>query len=323
MSSRSKLPPVSSLNEARALLEEAKKTFVPSHTTSDAWIAEYVAFCEGTTSNEKWNDFVALLLYRTTIPAGSPGHLHITSAYTYMKYILKDRRFYKHTFSDATKALETKSSKVGPIRKAPTLGEEHAANVLQYIHSGDPAELKLRSGLWCQVVTGGRRVDVSRLGLNCMNWGEEIIESVHWRWTKSIRKAGDSKLCPSLEEVREMAGPPPFTLEEWTQWCHNSKDGCGFEDYSNASANQKLAELSVGFSERATTTSLRDIFHRVLAKVCDRDSSAMVRFTQHRTGKTLQSVYQEKRKISVPTSTKRSSKKRKAPIAKNRKQRSR
>lgn len=298
----SKLPGTM-LDEARELLKCAKNTYVPSHTQADGWVKEYEKFCSGNTSPEKWDDFVALLLLRTSFQPEEKGHLHITSAYTYMRYVLQDRRFYRHSFAESTKALETKAGKIGPIRKAPSLGVEHAENILKYIHTGDAADLKLRSGLWCQVATGGRRVDVSRLGQNCMNWTDGFIDSIHWRWTKSIKNPGNAKLCPTLDEVRSMAGPPPFTEDEWIAWCSADAEGCGLSSYSNNAANTKLDELSNNFTERATTTSLRDIFHRILAQVHNKDSNAMVRFTQHRTGKTLQSVYQERRKLSVPKAT--------------------
>ena len=136
-----KLPPICNLDQARSLMEKTKKASVPEHGTADAWVEEYATFCGGSTSEEKRNDFTSLLLFRTEIPRGETGHLHSTSVLTYIRYILKDRRFYKHTYSAATKALETKASKEGPIRKAPTLSEELQEQILQYVHNGPESDL--------------------------------------------------------------------------------------------------------------------------------------------------------------------------------------
>ena len=148
-----------------------------------------------------------------------------------MHYVLHDHRYRRFTFHPATRAIEACASKTGPTRKAPTLGEEHVKVILSYVHEGAASELKLRAGIWCQISTGGRVADVGRLTKNAVNWGDRTIESIHWRWTKSIRRCDRNKVqCMSNRGRSDRhGGVPTFYARTMAGMVQSGPGGAGLE----------------------------------------------------------------------------------------------
>lgn len=126
------------------------------------------------------------------------------------------------------------------------------------------------------------------------------IKAIFWRWTKSIRRSQHAKYAPTVAQVRQLVGEPPFSEQQWEAWGAQN-GGYPLFSYSANLGNRKLLELSSGFTPHATTTSLRDLFHQELARLYDNDATAMYRHTPHRSATSLQASYQNRRKITRST----------------------
>lgn len=300
-----RLLPIHQLPFAREYLHTLEVRYVPAHTTADLWVSEYDRFImsegKGKDSAATWEVFVALLVGRTQIPRGESGHLDFSSVSTYLKYITSANRYRWHESSPPTRAVRTAAAAVGPSHLAPRLCGEHAQRILDYIHfapANESLEDKmLKAGVWSQLCTGGRAIDISRLREDSFSWEDRVVKATYWRWTKSIRTTQHAKYAPTVEHIRSLIGEPPFTENQWRSWGLKN-EGHPLGTYTASLANSKLKELSQGFSPHATTTSLRDHFHKELAKIFEEDADKMVRHTPHRSSNSLRSNYLNQRKIT-------------------------
>jgi hypothetical protein len=160
-----------------------------------------------------------------------------------------------------------------------------------------------------QTASGGRVVDVNRVRAGGITWGTKdgkivSIRSLDWKWTKSIKRAKDGKTVFPPPQISDAIGPAPFSVKEWQSWCKREGNLTRpFSEYDTKAINAALRDLSQGFSERLTSTSLRDVYNRLVAEVCDNDATKMVQYTPHRSAKSLQSSYMSGRKISVRKTT--------------------
>jgi hypothetical protein len=297
------------LEEARSTLAKSIAEFVPDSSTAEGWVAEFERHCDGPPTAELFADFTALLYLRTKIPQGAPGHLAVSSCYTYLRYVTGPHRYKRFSHLPCFRAVETEAASIGSKKKAPSAGLDHIAVVKDWMANGPNAELKDRSGAWIQTCTGGRTIDVKRLrGGGLQLTKDRTISAVSWLWTKSIRQPKDAKVAHPPQCVRDAMGPAPFSEKQWSEW---SKGGEAFAlpKYDSAEVNVHLARLSKDFTEKLTSTSLRDIYNRLVAGHCDNDTSAMVKFTPHKSAKSLDASYMFGRKVSKKKEAKKEGKK--------------
>jgi hypothetical protein len=302
-----KLPARHHLEDGRRALNATIKEYVPDNSTAASWVTEFELFCGGQPTNELFADFCALVYYRTRIPKGQPGHLAVSSAATYLRYVTLKYKKYGH--HPSFRAVETEAGSLGSAGKAPTAGEDHHNFLRTWFQSGPADELRLRGGAWLQTASGGRVVDVNRVRAGGITWGTKdgkivSIRSLDWKWTKSIKRAKDGKTVFPPPQISDAIGPAPFSVKEWQSWCKREGNLTRpFSEYDTKAINAALRDLSQGFSERLTSTSLRDVYNRLVAEVCDNDATKMVQYTPHRSAKSLQSSYMSGRKISVRKTT--------------------
>ena len=64
-----------------------------------------------------------------------------------------------------------------------------------------------------------------------------------------------------------------------------------FSSVTYQQINEELAFLSEGYDRSITTTSLRDIYHRVVDIRCNRDPTEMMKYTPHLNAKSISSSY--------------------------------
>jgi hypothetical protein len=316
-----KLPAIEERASALAIgqvaLGAAIAAYVPDSTTAEGWVKEFEEYAASVTPDSPaptaahFADFTAMVYYRTTLPHGTKGRLEVSSACTYLRYVVA--KYKKFSALPAFRAVETEAASKGAQRKAPSAGDDLVAVLKGWFASG-PQELparptllqqkamRTRLGAWLQTTTGGRCIDVSQLrsgGVKLRAGGREGILSVEWRWTKTIKKPVDAKAVFPPPRVNSEIGPMPCSEKQWLIW---AKDPLfrPFEGYCSADVNVELKALSAGFTEAITSTSLRDVYNRLIAEVCDNDQGRMVRYTPHKSAKSIAGSYLVGRTISVP-----------------------
>lgn len=320
-----RLPPMSVLEEARARLKKTVDAFVPSTTSAASWVSEFEAFAKkraeetGQSLAECWPDFVALVYFRTTLKVGTPGYLMISSALTYLRYVTLRYKGLAH--APCFRAVETEAGSIGSLKKAPTADEDLTQKVVQWMQKGPDEKLKVRSAAWLQCSSGGRSIDVARVRGGCLTFKDKNLHCVDWRWTKSIKRGRDAKAVFILPQVQAALGPPPFSEQQWKAWAGQDLMGMPFSKVSNATTNEELAGICQGYDRKLTTTSLRDIYNRIVAAHCDNDPVKMMQYTPHLNAKSISSSYLSGRSTAqkcAPTKpeTKNVPKKTNAPVAK-------
>ena len=311
----------------RKLLEQKIEMYVPSKETAESWIEAFEKFRsdwrlkqseQGVNRGEnlaaEFTDFVAALYSRTQLKDSHghklPGFLEVASVYTYLRYV--SQKYPSVRFMPAFKAVETESSSIGCKNKAPKIDPSCLKKVLMWISQGPAAELKKRAGAWLQCAAGGRVCDVARLrGPGLQLTPERYPKIVDWRWTKSIKRSADAKTVHPPECVWKKVGPAPFTVKDWTTW--SERHEFPLHDYS---INDELAELSKDFSEKLTSTSLRDVYHEIIDDFCDHDPKKMQAYTVHKSAKSIAASYMSGRRVATAKSNNASQKTRAARKAK-------
>jgi len=297
-----KMPCAEAIAEGARLLSDAQKQYVPDGTTQASWITAFETFCEQAGKPKDavgFADFAAGLYYRyKSIPKGQPGHLEISSVYTYLRYVCK--KYKQFTLLPSFKSIETEAASVGCLNKAPRAGTEHREALKEYIHQGPESQIRLRGACWLQCVTGGRTCDVSRLRAGGLEFNQDLsISKLNWRWTKSIKKPSDGKFVSPPKIVFDEMGTAPFTARQWRSWGGKDLMSMPFDSYCSDKINPELKVISKDFSMNLTSTSLRDIYHEVVGEVCDKDPVKMVRFTPHKDPKSLAASYLGGRKTTT------------------------
>ena len=301
MEPKAKLPDRSNLDAGRSLLSAKIKEYVPDTTTAQEWCKCFESFCgDEPHSAALFSDFCAMVYFRTTIPKGQPGRLEVSSVCTYLRYVVL--KYKKYSVLPCFKAIETEAGSLGSQRKAPSACGEHLAKVQHWLQKGPAAKLKLRSAAWMQTTTGGRSIDVNRLRGGGLILENRQVKSVDWKWTKSIKRPSDAKTVFPPRPIRDAVGPAPFTAAQWKLW--SGQDGMArpFATFTSAEVNDELEILSEGFDLKLTSTSLRDVYNRLVADFCDNDAEKMKQYTPHKSAKSLSSSYLSGRKVSIKKS---------------------
>ena len=325
MDHHSKLPPIDLLHQAKELQAARIKEYTTEAKSADQWISEFEKFCqpEAPTATH-FEDFSALVYIRTTIPKGQSGHLEVSSVATYMRYIVA--KYRKFSLLPCLKAIETEAGSLGASRKAPSIGDDLLNKIkLWMTTSQDDEGLKLRGGTWLQIGTGGRPCDVSRLRAGGILFASRTegtgrqakniitaISHLDWKWTKSIKCTKDAKSVFPPAPVYALLGPAPFTVEDWNRWHKQDMTVRPLANYCSGDVNVELATLSADYTEKLTSTSLRDVYNRLIASICDNNASEMLKFTPHRSAKSISSSYMTGRKLSVKKAPAKSTKKSRA-----------
>ena len=279
------------LPRCRAILLEVKKKFVPSRETADEWREAFETFRRsraGDSVQDCFDDFAALLYGRTKLKEDEPGKLMVSSVRTYLSYIASGRLEFLR-YGDSFRAVDTQAGSIGSQRVAPVVSNDQLQTILSYVHSGAAEELKTRLGMYLQCYGGGRTVDVRRLRQNGLEWAESgvTIDAFIWRWAKNIQGNSQVKYCPTVPEVLALFGSPPVSAPEWRQLCE--KDEYPLEEYDAQAVNAQLAHLCPGSG--VTSTSLRDLCHKVLKEKYGANANKIVVHTPHRSTKALMSTY--------------------------------
>ena len=302
---KSKLPSKDHLEAGRQALGKAIKEYVPETTTAKDWCKEFEIFCGSEPhSAELFSDFCALVYYRTTINKGVPGHLSVSSACTYLRYVTA--KYKRYAAFPCFRAIETEAGSLGAYHKAPSVGDEHLQHLKLWFAQGPTDKQKVRCAAWLQTATGGRPIDISRLRCGGLVMDGAHVKSVEWKWTKSIKKAKDAKTVFPPKTLQEKIGPAPFDAKQWKAW--GGKDGTDrpFIKYCAGTINKELYMLCEEYDEQLTSTSLRDIYNRLIAEICDNDAEAMLRYTPHKSAVSLKSSYLSGRSFSKRKAAKKS-----------------
>ena len=198
------------------------------------------------------------------------------TVFTYMSRAISTKPYLKATAF--MKVLEQQANLTDGQYRAP----ECSTEVVAFLH----AELKnpdinilIRMGLWVQMARGGRRVDASRVTIDSPR-----DDGIYWRAGKNIQKTSSRKNVALPHKILSLLPEPPMTWSEWRAMGGAATQPL-LEVYDIFGVNAHLATYP--FTEKITTESIRDIYHRVVIVACNQDYEEATKYTIHSMSSTM------------------------------------